>query len=83
MRLAYENTTAPGLRIMLPMEKYLIPGGYFSSDLDDLCYLPIMVADTGLDTSANNRWTLGNIFMNRYYIVNSQTWNEWDGVHPF
>lgn len=35
------------------------------------CYLPIFVANPGQDSNAYNVWWLGNMFMDRYFIINN------------
>ena len=51
------------------MEKYLVPGSLLGYN-DDRCFLPIFIVNPGSSSDAALTWFLGNMFLDRYFIIN-------------
>jgi len=58
-----------GAEISLPLENYLVPGPRLGQ-AEKLCYLPIFVADPGSDLDTFEAWFMGNMFMDKYVVIN-------------
>ena len=52
------------------MENYLVKGSELGQT-DDRCFLPIFVINPDQNVDAALTWFLGNMFMDRYFIINN------------
>jgi hypothetical protein len=55
----------------LKIEDYFFDGKSPFNDTLDACYVPIFVSDARQDFAVFRSWFLGNMFLDKYYIVNS------------
>ena len=47
-----------------------MPSSYLGITDEDHCYIPIFVSNAGQRVDAFDAWFLGNMFLNRYYVIN-------------
>jgi len=57
------------VNIHIYLESYLVHGPYLGAS-EDTCFLPIFVISPGSDSLLAKTWFLGNMFMDRYFIIN-------------
>ena len=56
--------------IELDLDQYLIMGSELGKS-DDVCFFPIFVVNPDNNEEAKNTWFLGNMFMDKYFIINN------------
>jgi hypothetical protein len=61
----------PGIDISLYLERYLVDGAKLGYK-DRRCFLPIFTFNARSDTFRyeQNLWYLGNMFLDKYYVIN-------------
>lgn len=66
-----------GYPVSINIEDHLVPGTVFGED-KNICYFPIFLMDPQVDTMQIFDWYLGNMFLNKYFVVNDMTPYEKD-----